>query len=175
MMPGIDRDRLDPLALDGGILEAAAIEKHHFRARFASCRGDAAIGVRLGRRMAGVIADLHGLRARLEAEPDDGGHDFRIGVGGLLRSAVPTDVGLDPHHRALADETPQPAEGFDGLLGQLGGNLVDLLGPQVFLARPARDGHVERLCIIGHHGRELLRTQGQDAGGRGRMNHELSA
>ena len=56
------------------------------------------------------VGDDDALGAGLPALADDLGDHFRVGVGGLLRGAVPGDVGLDDHDVLAADEALHAAK-----------------------------------------------------------------
>ena len=61
------------------------------------------------------VGDDDPLGARLPALAHHLGNDFWIGVGGLLRRAIPGDVGLDDHHILAADEAADAAQIFQAL------------------------------------------------------------
>ena len=54
----------------------------------------------------------------LPALADDFGDDFGVGVGGLLRGAVPGDVGLDDDNVLTADEAADAAEIVESALNE---------------------------------------------------------
>ncbi len=56
------------------------------------------------------VGDDDPLGARLPALAHHLGDHFGIGVGGLLRRAVPGNVGLDDHHILAADEAADAAQ-----------------------------------------------------------------
>ena len=65
--------------------------------------------------VAAYISDNDALGPRLPALAHHLGDNVGIGVGGLLRSAVPGDVGLDDDHVLAADEAANAAEIFERL------------------------------------------------------------
>ena len=64
------------------------------------------------------VSDDHLLRPRLQALPHHLRHRQGIGVGGLLGSAVPANVGFDHHHVAAGDESPHAPQSRECLLHQ---------------------------------------------------------
>jgi hypothetical protein len=54
----------------------------------------------------------------LPALANDFGDEVRIGVGSLLRRAIPRDVRLDDYDVLASDESADPAEIFESLLDQ---------------------------------------------------------
>ena len=101
----------------------------------------------------GLSPTLTVLAPASKAQADQRGHHVGIGVGGLLRRAVPADVRLDPDHVAAADEAFHAAQPLDGLLGQLHGDLFHVRLGRLG-AGPAGDGHVGGSCRRGLPGRK---------------------
>jgi hypothetical protein len=64
------------------------------------------------------VGDDDAFGAGLPALADDLGHYFRIGVGGLLRSAVPRDVGLENDYILATDEAADAAQVSECALDQ---------------------------------------------------------
>ena len=64
------------------------------------------------------VGDDDALGAGLPALADDLGDDFGVGVGGLLRGAVPGDVGLEHDHVLAADEAADAAQVFESALNE---------------------------------------------------------
>jgi hypothetical protein len=64
------------------------------------------------------VGDDDALGARLPALAHYLGDHVGIGVGGLVRGAVPGDVGLDDNHILAADEAPDAAQVFKRPLNQ---------------------------------------------------------
>ncbi len=83
------------------------------------------------------VGDDDALGAGLPALAHNLGDDLGIGVGGLLRGAIPGDVGLENHHVLAADEAANAAQVFEGPLHQ-GARFSTL-----------HDGHLRQLRIGG--------------------------
>src|ERR1019366_2769033 len=76
-------------------------------------------------------------RAGVPALPHHLRNHGRIGVGGLFRSAVPTDVGLYQDHIAAPDEAAHTAQ------------FVDRLARQLFGIIALQDRHIRKVWVSG--------------------------
>ena len=93
---GVGQDDLGALSAGGG-LDAGALEA-------------------AARLVATDVSDNDAFGPGLPALADDFSDDFRVGVGGLLRGAVPGDVGLEDDDVLPADEAADSAEVGEGTL-----------------------------------------------------------
>ena len=96
-------------------MKQALLRQHDFRALVAGgTRNAAALEAAVGF-IATYVGDDHFLGARIQALPHHFRHGQGIGVGGLLGSAIPRNVGLNHHHVAARDEAPDAAQPFERL------------------------------------------------------------
>ncbi|MGB8031124.1 MAG: hypothetical protein WCF30_15845 [Terracidiphilus sp.] len=85
---------------------------------FAHSVGDTGTLKAAGRIVATDVDNDDALGAGLPALVDDLGDDFRIDAGGLLRGALPVDVGFEADDVLAADEAADAAHIFKRLLHQ---------------------------------------------------------
>ena len=133
-----DRPAFQHHAAHVHLAEMVGIGQNDFGALGARRRLDARALKAAARLVAAHVGDDHALGAGLPALPHHLRHQFGIGVGRLLRRAVPRDVRLEHHHVLAADKAAHPAQVFERLrherarLGVL------------------RHGHLRPLRVSGH-------------------------
>ena len=108
---------LEPLALEGHLLDPVVVDEEHVAAGLLRGLLDAGADVAALGLVGRVVHDDGLLGPGLEDELDEGPDDLGVGAGGHLRRPVPADVRLDDDLVALADEPAHAAERGDRRLG----------------------------------------------------------
>ena len=106
------KDRPGPqnLALQVHVLELCGIGQQDLRTRVTCGLGNARPLEAAARIVATHIGDNDFFRARTQALANHFGNDLGIGVGGLLRSAIPANVGLYQNNIIAGDKALNPSE-----------------------------------------------------------------
>ena len=110
---------------------------HHDSPRCLGRLFDAARLVALLPIIAGMVEYRHLLGACGEAFPDQGGHQFRVGVAGQFRRAVPSDIRFNHYLLSFFHILPDASEGFQCLVEHCRGFAT-------------HDGHHIRYRLHGH-------------------------